>query len=149
MLQALDQADDLIWTTSEGRLASKQATDETVKAFGRFGIVLGQTPPDEAARWINASLIRDRLLTALDLMLAQPAPPALFAILQRTDPDPFRDAYRRAIQTKEPNQMRALAARPEMPRQPARFTAALGEHNVILPTRRTEILQDALRQRPR
>ncbi|MBY0395681.1 MAG: hypothetical protein K2X91_04315, partial [Thermoleophilia bacterium] len=70
-LEALDRAYDLRFRVLEyddydiaGMLAGYR------EAFRKFGIVFGSTPPEEAARRINQSNIRDRLLMALDQWLA-------------------------------------------------------------------------------
>ena len=54
----------------------------------------GRHSPDEAARRVNESLIRDRLLEALDQWLTWSPSAELLAVLRATDPDPFRDAVR-------------------------------------------------------
>jgi tetratricopeptide (TPR) repeat protein len=148
MLRDLDRVDDLYWTAEGGRLQTTEAAAERVEAFRRFGIVLDQTPPDEAARRVNAALIRDRLLTALDLWLVLSASPALAAILHEADPDPYRDELRSAVQSRDQGRLRELGARPEALRQPARFTAVLGRVRAIPADRREQLLQDAIRQRP-
>jgi Flp pilus assembly protein TadD len=148
MLRDLDRAEDLRWTAQDGRLQTEEAKAETDKAFRRFGIVPGQTPPAEAARRVNESLIRDRLLLALDQWLFQTRSPAVLALLHAADPDPFRADLRTAFRARNLGRMRELASRPEMFGQPASFIAVLGQWRAIAADRRQQILQDAVRRRP-
>jgi tetratricopeptide (TPR) repeat protein len=148
MLRDLDRVDDLYWTAEGGRLQARESAAERAEAFRRFGIDPGKTPPDEAVRRVNAALIRDRLLTALDQWVVWSPSPALVEILHKADPDPYRDALRSAVRLRDAGRQRELAARPEALAQPPRFTAAVGLQRVIPAERREQILQDAVRRRP-
>lgn len=153
VLAELDRVDDLRCATEGGKFhGNARAVQEWPGVFARLGLVLGQTPPAEAADAVNRSLARERLLTALDTWLVEaPAPDraALAGVLAAADPDSFRDAVRAALQRSDETALKALAARDEALRQPARFTAALGSLGALPMDRRLAILGASAHARPR
>ena len=149
MLRELDRIDDLRWTIISGKQTARdKAVAEWPNAFREFGIVPGETPPGEAAGRVNESLIRDRLLTALDRWLARGRSADVLAILLAADPDPYREAVRRAIQSQDDARVRELAAQPEALKQPVGFAVVLGEQKAIPTDRRERILRTAHLSRP-
>ena len=130
----------------DGRLQTSEAAAATAAALRRFGIIPGQTPPDQAARRINDSLIRDRLLAVLDRWLGRSGLPAVRQILHAADPDPFRDELRAALQKKDVNRVKEQAKRPEILGQPARFIVPLGVQNTIPAARRAAAARRLQRQ---
>jgi tetratricopeptide (TPR) repeat protein len=118
------------------------------EAFGRFGIVLGTTSPDEIARRLTDSPIRDRVLTGLDRWLLPSRSPNLLAVLRVLDPDPFRDSVRAAIAAKDNVRIGELAGRPAALDQPPRFAAVLGSLYPVAVGRRNRLLLAALGRRP-
>jgi tetratricopeptide (TPR) repeat protein len=150
MLKELDRIDDLRWAVVEGRLQGiERALAEWPGAFARFGIVPGITRADEAAQRVNGSLVKERLLAALDLCLAYSPSAGLLAILQAADPDAYRNAVRAMIWAPNPTWLLILAAAPAALEQPGRFAAALG-YSVVVPTEvRERALIAALRRKPR
>src|SRR5262249_27523587 len=120
-------------------------------------VPLGPVPLDsrhlrEAAERVNGSLVRDRVLTALDVWLIwESADEARFgvrALLQAADPDPYQEAVRDAVAARDKGVARALAAKPEALAQPARFAAVLGQIGWIPQERRRAVLASALHARP-
>jgi tetratricopeptide (TPR) repeat protein len=149
VLRALDRIDELRWTMKEGQFSdSRKVAEEWSTAFARYGIVPGSTPPDDAARRIAGSLLRDRLLQALDEWHFRFPSEGLAAILRAADPDPFRDAVRAACAARSRSQVRALGDRPEALDQPGRFAAAMGDIDFLPAQRRKQLLVAALGRRP-
>src|SRR5262249_60601521 len=112
-----------------------------------------------AAGRITDSLVRERLLAALDLWLAlepsaserragDPGRAWVRAVLRSADPDPYRDAVRNALLAGDFRTMAALIGRREALAQPARFTAVLGRFQVVPAERRRAVLESALQARP-
>ena len=66
LLVDLDRIDALRYASKEG---NPRAVREWPGAFARIGVIVGQTPPAQAADAVNGSLARDRLLAALDVWL--------------------------------------------------------------------------------
>ena len=88
MLQELDRIDDFRWTPVENKLPDRSAVAARwEQAFGEFGIVPGTTAPAEAARRLADSLIRERLLGALDLWLSSEARRGWWRFWLLADPD--------------------------------------------------------------
>src|SRR5262249_34440240 len=106
----------------------------------------------EAAGRVHGSLVRDRVLTALDLWPTwEPSArvrTGVRAVLRAADPDPYRDAVRDALATRDDRTVTTLAGRPEALAQPARFGAVLGQFVAVPAERRRAALEAALRARP-
>jgi eukaryotic-like serine/threonine-protein kinase len=153
LLTELDRIDDLRWDPENGKLQKiSRAVSAWPGAFARLGIVVGRTPSSEAAKVLNDSPLRERLLAALDLWLVG-APKqdkaALAGLLAAADADPFRDALRAAMARSELNAVKALSQQSEALRQPAWFAAALGSINELPYERKLALLSTAVRARPR
>jgi tetratricopeptide (TPR) repeat protein len=95
-LRRLDAIDRDRWITVGGAFLPWEAiAPRWAAVFASYGITPGVTPPAEAAGRIGDSLVRDRLLTALEgWFLASTRDVGLRAILSAADPDEFRDAAR-------------------------------------------------------
>ncbi|HJZ55205.1 MAG TPA: tetratricopeptide repeat protein, partial [Gemmataceae bacterium] len=176
MLRELDRVGDLATTWRDGDFQESPALKSMPGVLERFRITLGSTPPAEAARRINESLIRDRLLTAVDwwfslesnpalirslLALQQlyiPPPPdqdrvtalirSLLALLHEADPDPYRDAFRAALAEVNFDRIRELSERAEVLQQPPRFAVVIGRCQVVPPPRREQLLRAFLLREP-
>ena len=149
LLRELERIDNLGWAVVEDRVQGpEKAAKEWPAAFARFGIVPGATPPDEAARRVNESLIRDRLLEALDQWLTWSPSAELLAVLRATDPDPFRDAVRAELEARHCVLVVALASRPEALEQPGRFAAVFGAIGYLPREQREKLLIAALGRKP-
>jgi predicted ribosomally synthesized peptide with SipW-like signal peptide len=81
LLRELDRVADLVTTWRDGDFQEPRALAAMPGVLARLRIVLGQTPPAEAARLINASLVRDRLLTAVDWWFSLASQPAIMRSL--------------------------------------------------------------------
>jgi tetratricopeptide (TPR) repeat protein len=127
MLRELDRIDDERWTPLNGALQVAYGRAEWPKAFDRYGMTPGRTDRADAARRIQDSPIRERLLAALDLWFTQDPSDKLLAFLRAVDPDTYRDAVRDALLRRDDRQLQELAARPAAAEQPARFCVAIGE----------------------
>src|SRR5262249_40812049 len=117
-------------------------------ALATFGVRPDERQAREAAWWINESLVRDRVLTALDGWLLGNPSAGVRAVLRAADPDPYRDAVRDALAAGDERAAGALARRPEALAQPARFAVILGQLNLVPGERRRAALEAALRDRP-
>jgi tetratricopeptide (TPR) repeat protein len=146
-LRDIDRTEALFFTVVDGRFRGSRAA-EWAEVFARFGIRFGETPPEEAARRVNESLIRERILQALDSRLGWQRSPAILAILRVADPNPYRDEVRAAMAANNNDRLRELADRPEALAQPARFAVTLGSYRPIPRARQEEILRTALQRRP-
>ncbi len=149
MLRELDRINDLRWTVIEGQFqGDAKAVEQWPKAFARFGIVPSTLTPGEAGRRVNESVIRGRLLAALDMWLAYAPPLGLLAVLRAADPDDFRDAVRAAVVAGANARLAELADKAVALDQPAPFAAVLGELDAIPVDRRKAILAAVWRRRP-
>jgi tetratricopeptide (TPR) repeat protein len=155
LLKELDRINDARWELVKGVSqldGDARAVREWPGAFRRIGVVPGQTPPDEAASRIGASLVKEQLLAALDLWLAFAEPPerqALAEVLAVVDGDTFRDNVRRAWVAGDDKAIVRLAKSDEAIQQPPRFAIMLGNLSILPVDRRRAILTAAHRSRPR
>jgi tetratricopeptide (TPR) repeat protein len=148
LLRELDAIDAFHWTPIEDELPDIKAfAPRWQAALAAYGVTLDGDPATQAER-LNGSLVRDRVLTALDRWLANDSPAGLRAVLRAVDPDPYRNAVRDAMAARDKPAVAALAARPEALVQPARFAATFGRDTGVPQERRRAVLQAALRARP-
>jgi tetratricopeptide (TPR) repeat protein len=153
LLRELDAIDTFRWTWTQDESPDP---DEVVarwrSALDAYGVTADVDPPTDTAKRVNESLIRDRVLTILDLWLALAEPSAwVRAVLRSADPDPYRDAVRDAFAATDDRALSALARRPEALAQPARFAAVLSLGQLrewVTPERQRAVLASALRSRP-
>jgi len=158
ILRELDRIDDLRWAVNTGKAQGPQkAAAELPAVFSRYGLIPGTTPPDEAARRVNNSFVRTRLLTGLDRWLCDSRSADIQAILRAADPDRFRD-HARAVRVRVPlgslrsdddMSVRAVVGTFSAEEQPPWFAVVLGEWQDIQVPRRRQILQAVARQWPR
>jgi Tfp pilus assembly protein PilF len=101
---------------------------------------------------VNASLVREQVLIALDGWLERHPSAAVRAaigeILRSADPDPYRTAVRQAVAARLAQTVRDLAARPEALEQPPWFAATLGQLEWPRADRKRAVLESALRTHP-
>jgi eukaryotic-like serine/threonine-protein kinase len=148
LLRALDAINTFRWTWAGGGHPSDQlVTARWQAALADYGVTQDEDRAEEAAERVNGSLVRDRLLTALDRWLAMDRSAGVRAVLRSADPDPYRDAVRDAVVVKDRNRIADLAAQPEALEQPARFAAILGQLGAVPMERRRAVLESALRAR--
>jgi tetratricopeptide (TPR) repeat protein len=149
LLRELDDIDAFRWTTAEGWVPARGAIVARWRAaLAASGITPGDGPPAEAAGRVNGSLVRDRVLTALDAWLSAAPSAGVRAVLRVADPDPYRDAVRDALAGADGPGAAALVRRPEALTQPARFAVVLGRLGGVPAGRRRDVLGSALRDRP-
>jgi tetratricopeptide (TPR) repeat protein len=147
-LRALDAIDTFRWTPVESRLPDgREVAARCRAALAGYGAAAGETPA-VAARRVADSLIRDRLLAALDLWLINDPSASVQELLRSTDPDEYRDAVRDAIAARDEPRQADLAGRPEALAQPLHFAAVLGQLRAVPADRRRALLGAALRSRP-
>jgi len=146
MVRELDAIDNFRWIVVESKFPDAKAVAARWRtAFAGHGVKPGETSPGEAADRVKGSIIRDRLLASLDLWLVKDPSPGVRALLRAADPDPYRDAVRDAIASRNRKQGAELAGRPAALVQPPGFAAALGQYGAAIPTeRRRGILKAAL-----
>jgi tetratricopeptide (TPR) repeat protein len=149
LLSDLDATDQLRWT-----LSGSHFTDATVvaakirEALKRFGADPDAAPGDEGATRLATSVVRARIVSALDRVLRRERKAGVRALLQRLDADPYRDAVRNAVLANDRTKVVELAAADDALRQPPGFAAVLGEFLEIGEVRRQQLLQAAVRGHP-
>ena len=148
LLRALHAVNTFRWTWDRGDdPGSKLMTDRWETALAEYGVTQDASRAGEAARRVNESVIRDRVLTALDGWLSFGRSVGVRAVLRSADPDPYRDAVRDAVVVKDWNRIADLAGQPEALEQPARFAAILGQLPGVPEDRGRAVLESALRTR--
>ncbi len=152
MLRALDAADEAIWAAEDYKLRVRRSTAAWDTAFRGYGIDPGRTPIDTAASVVNGSVIRERLLLALDLWflnLSDPEPRvALRNLLRNVDADPYRNGFRTTALGFDLRFKQSLLDDPAALRQPARFAAVLGQVYQFSASARERVLRPALERTP-
>lgn len=149
LLLALNAIDDYRWTPVDGKAPSKEkVATKWAAAFAEYGIVPGTTSPQEAAQRVADSLVRDRLLGALDLWLLLEPSAELRAILSAADPDGYREGVRDSVLAENMTELTKLVGRAETLEQPGWFAAVLGQIPTVPLARRREVLEVALRGHP-
>jgi tetratricopeptide (TPR) repeat protein len=125
------------WTALAPRIAT---------AFAGYGIAPGSTPPQEGARRINDSLIREVLLSYLEIWAVTTRDPDVRALLAAADPDAFRDQVR-AAGYPETAMVWAFRGRP-IPVPPIWFAVGQGQNMEVPFLVREELLLRALWEHP-
>jgi tetratricopeptide (TPR) repeat protein len=149
MLEELNRIDSVRWSPAKNRTQLRTVVSGRWKtAFAGYGIEPGTTPPESVRTRIQDSLIRERLLAALDLWLVFSRSTELAALLHVLDPDEFRDGVRTALLKLDGPGLRELLLRPEALAQPARFAIVLGEENSVHPARARAALERAVLAEP-
>ncbi len=149
LVRELDAVDQFRWTPSESKYPDAAAVaTRTRKALARFGADPDAVPVEEAAARVSASVVRERIVSALDRLLHYQKTAAVRALLRRVDADAYRDAVREVVLARASAKMAALAGRPAALEQPPGFVAFLGAIPVIPMERRRTLLAAALSRRP-
>ena len=117
-------------------------------AFEKFGVTPADMPAEESARLVTSSLIKDRLLGALDLWLISERSEGVAAILRAADRDQYRQGIRDAILAGERNKVVEWAGREEALNQPAQFAEMLGRLTGIPIARQRKVLEATLQRHP-
>jgi tetratricopeptide (TPR) repeat protein len=153
LLRALDDIDTFSWTWGAAEYPDpKVVAARRGAALAAYGVTADEGRAGEAAGRVNGSLVRDRVLAALDLWLSwEPSAQVragVRAVLRAADPDPYRDAFRDALAARSGRAVAALAGRPQALAQPARFAVIFGQHFEVPVDRRRAVLESAVRTRP-
>jgi eukaryotic-like serine/threonine-protein kinase len=150
LLRELDAIDQFRWTWVANQFPDPEAVAaRTREALGRFGADPDAVPADDAAARVSASLVRERIVTALDRRLRQEGTAGLRAVLRRVDADPYRDAVRDALLDKDRAKFIELVGQTAALEQPPGFAAFLGDSEAIPVERRRELLLAAVSRRPK
>jgi serine/threonine-protein kinase len=148
LLRELDEVDQFRWTSAENKVPEPaDVATRTREALARFGADPEAVSAEDAAARVSASVVRQRIVSALDRLLEQLKAARVRALLQWVDADPYRDAVRDAVLARDRAKLVELAGKDQALKQPAGFIAVLGEMPVIPVERRRQLLQAALRRR--
>ncbi|MCE9566233.1 MAG: tetratricopeptide repeat protein [Planctomycetes bacterium] len=146
LLQNLRRIDEFSWMPGDGGLPSKKRlAAELAEALRQFGIVPKTTSPTDAAQRVNNSLLRSRLMGALDLWLMSEPSPELQAILEATDPDEYRDKIRVSVAAGNKTELAKLAQSDAVFTQPPRFVTAFARIEELPVERKRAVLRTAQR----
>jgi tetratricopeptide (TPR) repeat protein len=149
LLRDLDAVDQFRWTFVENKLPDKTLVlARTGAALARFGIDFDAVSADAAAVRVSTSLMKERIVAALDRLLWPGNVAAARAVLRLVDANPFRDAFRDAILASEQARFVELASQDEALEQPPGFAAFLGDIGDIEAERRRQLLEGAVSRRP-
>jgi tetratricopeptide (TPR) repeat protein len=178
LLRGLDAIDRSRWTWVDNKTPGVAVVATRLRGvLGRYGADPEAVPGDEIAARVSASMVRDRIVSALDQLLLPirlvevdklplevqreftpqlladvatmlPKTAKVRAVLGKVDADPFRDAVRDAIVSDDRAKFTELAGQPAALDQPPGFVAFLGESEAIPLERRRELLREALYERP-
>ena len=152
MLRALDRADDHVWSAEDYGLKARRSSAAWEGAFREYGVEPGTTPVEAAARVVNGSVLRERLLRALDLWLLYQTGvdrrTELRKLLRGADPDAYRDGFRAAAVAFDLRHRQSLLEDPAAIRQPARFATVIGLTHQFTPAARERVLRPALEASP-
>jgi tetratricopeptide (TPR) repeat protein len=149
LLRELNAVDTFRWTPVNGTVPpdSKTVASKLRSALVGYGLSAAQVRAGEAVR-VTRSLVRERLLTALDLCLYLEPMAPVRDVLRAADPDAYREAVRDAVAAGNGARQAELAGRPAALKQPPWFAAVLGQNQAVVAERRRAVLGEALRTRP-
>jgi tetratricopeptide (TPR) repeat protein/serine/threonine protein kinase len=149
LLRELGRVDQFRWIWSENRFVDPaEAARRTRQALVQFGADPDAVSVDEATARVEASELRERIVSALDRLLRQEKTAGVRDLLRRVDADPYRDAVRDAVLANDRAKMAELSANGQALKQLPRFAAFLGESQAIAMQRRRQLLQAAVSQQP-
>jgi tetratricopeptide (TPR) repeat protein/tRNA A-37 threonylcarbamoyl transferase component Bud32 len=149
VLRDLDSVDQFRWTFMEDSFPKwEEVASRFREAFGRFGADPDAVGAEAATARMSASAVRARLVAALDRLLVVHKSAAVRAALQALDADPFRDAVRDAVRSKDRPALAKLAALQEVLQQPPGFAAFLADHGASSQQRRRALLAMAVQRHP-
>ena len=149
LVRDLDAVDQFRWTPSENKLPDATAVaSRTSEALRRFGADPESVSVDEATARVSASVVRERIVSALDRLLRQMNTTGIRALLGRVDGEAYRDRVRDAYLADDTaKRISELAGQAVALEQPPGFVAFLGEIGAIPVERRRQLLQAAVSRR--
>jgi tetratricopeptide (TPR) repeat protein len=149
LLRELDAIDQFSWTWAENRFPDPAAVaTRTRGALKRFGADPEAVSVEDAAARVSASVVRERIVSALDRLLRQEKTARVRALLRLVDAEPYRDAVRDVVLANDRAKLLELAGKDQALEQPSGFSAFLGESPAIRVERRRQLLQAAVSRRP-
>ncbi len=145
----LDAVDQFRWTADENKLPDATAVARRTRdALRRFGADPDAVSVDDATARVSASVVRERIVSALDRLLRRWRTTGVRALLRRVDGEVYRDAVRDAYLADDTaKKISELAGQAAALEQPPGFVAFLGESRAISVERRRQLLQAAVSRR--
>jgi hypothetical protein len=144
LVRDLDGVDQFRWTVVENKLPGPaEVARRTREAVRRFGADPDAVSVEEAAARVSASVVRQRVVAALDRLLRPKKMDGVRTLLRQVDADRYRDAVRDAVLADDWAKVVELAGRKAALEQPPGFVAFLGESGDIPVQRRRQLLQAA------
>jgi eukaryotic-like serine/threonine-protein kinase len=145
LLHDLNAIDQFRWTWVDDKFPDPAVVaTQTREALTRFGADPDAVSADEAIASLSASVIRERIVSALDRLLRDQKTAGVRAALARLDADPYRNAVRDAVLANDHPKMIELAGRAAALEQPPSFAAFLGESQAVDVVRRRQLLEAAV-----
>lgn len=151
LILELDEIDSYRWGITTDNVPDIATVAARLRAaLATYGVTPDLVPATQMAELVNGSLVRDRVLMGLELLLLHDWTSAgTREVLRTADPDPFRNTVRDAWAARKATVAFAhLAKQPEALAQPVRFVVAYGIFPSIPLERRRAILRAALFERP-
>jgi tetratricopeptide (TPR) repeat protein len=149
LLRELDAIDTFRWTWADRSFPDpKVVAARWQAALAEYGVTPDEGRAAELAERVNDSLVRDRLMTALDGWHNIEPSAGLRAVLRSADPDPYRNAVRDAVAARVARPVVVLVESPDALQQPPWFAAFLGQLEQPPADRRRAVLESAHRARP-
>ncbi len=144
----LDAVDQFRWTWVENKFPDLAVVAiRTRDALQRFGADPESVSLDDAAARVSASVVRERIVSAVDRLLPQGKTTGVRALLRRVDSQPYRDAVRDSILAGDRPKFVELVGQQAVLEQPPGFVAFLGESGWIPVERRRQLLHAAVSRR--
>ena len=148
LVRDLDAVDQFRWRPDENKLPDATAVAaRTRDVLKRFGVDPDAVSVDDAAARVSASVVRERIVSALDRLLRQMKTTGIRALLRRVDGEAYRDMVRDAFLAEVRRRVSELAGQAAALEQPPGFVAFLGESGAISVERRRQLLQAAVSRR--
>jgi tetratricopeptide (TPR) repeat protein len=148
VLRDLKAIDQFRWTWVNNEFPSANVVAaRSREALGRFAADPEVVPAAEAAARVKASVVKGRLVAALDRMLVAEKSDRVRAVLQLLDPDPYRDTVRDALRAGDAAKVVELAEQLQALEQPPGFAVILGETKAIPVERRRQLMEAVVRRR--
>jgi eukaryotic-like serine/threonine-protein kinase len=149
LVRDLDAIDQFRWTPVENQFPDPAiVTTRTGAALARFGADPDAASGDEAAARVFASVVQERIVTALDRLLRPEKTAGVRSLLRRVDAESYRDAVRDAVLADDRAKVVELAGQKAALEQPPGFVAFLGESEAIPVERRRQLLGAAVSRLP-
>jgi tetratricopeptide (TPR) repeat protein/serine/threonine protein kinase len=150
LLRDLEAVDQFRWTWSENRFPDPAvAAARTREILKRFGADPDTVSVDDAAARVSASVVRERIIPALDRLLRQQRTAGVRRLLRQVDANPYRDAVRDAVLADDASRLVALTGKEDEAReQPPGFATFLGENKAIAVEQQRELLRAAVMRWP-